>query len=113
MASQFSRSKSWRVVTPLVAIAALGLTACSNNEEPTDVPGTTPPVWTGAPAPAGEHGESGSEHATTTGSADNVSVTLKDAKGSQVGTATLAAGKKRSRRSAEGISDRTGHVFSL
>lgn len=90
MASQFSRRKSWRVVTPLVAIAALGLTACSNNEEPTDVPGTTPPVWTGAPAPAGEHGESGSEHATTTGSADNVSVTLKDAKGAQVGTATLA-----------------------
>lgn len=90
MASQFSRRKSWRVVTPMVAIAALGLTACSNNEEPSDVPGTTPPVWTGAPAPTGEHSESGSEHATTTSSADNVSVQLKDAEGAQVGTATLA-----------------------
>ena len=39
---------SWRVVAPMVAIAAVGLTACRNNEEPTDVPGTTPPVWTGA-----------------------------------------------------------------
>ncbi len=88
MASQFSRRKSWRVVTPLVAIAALGLTACSNNEEPSDQPGTTPPVWTGSPAPAEGHGESGSEHATTT-TAESVSVQLKDAQGAQVGTASL------------------------
>lgn len=89
MASQFTRRKSWRVVPPLVAIAALGLTACSNSEEPSTVPGTTPPVWTGAPAPGGEHGESGSAHITTTTS-DTASVQLKDAKGTQVGTATLA-----------------------
>jgi len=89
MASQSTRRKSWRVVTPLVAIAALGLTACSNSQEPTDQPGTTPPVWTGQAAPGGTHAEGGSEHVTTTTSADNISVQLKDAKGSQVGTATL------------------------
>ncbi|WP_305092597.1 superoxide dismutase family protein [Prescottella sp. R16] len=86
MASQFTRRKSWRVVTPLVAIAALGLTACSNNEEPSDIPGTTPPVWTGAPAPTDEHTEAGSPEAT----GEALSVQLKDAKGSQVGTATIA-----------------------
>ncbi|QBJ95826.1 superoxide dismutase family protein [Rhodococcus sp. ABRD24] len=87
MASHSTRRKSWRVVTPLVAIAALGLTACSNNEEPTDVPGTTPPVWTGSPAPGGA--ESGSAHATTT-EAGTVEVQLKDAKGVNAGTASFA-----------------------
>ncbi|MGF7120000.1 MULTISPECIES: superoxide dismutase[Cu-Zn] [unclassified Rhodococcus (in: high G+C Gram-positive bacteria)] len=90
MASHSTRRKSWRVVTPLVAIAALGLTACSNNEEPTDVPGTTPPVWTGSAAPSGSHAESGSENTSGPAVSDTVSVQLKDAKGTSVGTATLA-----------------------
>lgn len=91
MASHSTRRKSWRVVTPLVAIAALGLTACSNNEEPSDVPGTTPPVWTGSAAPTGDHAESGSAHASAT-EAGTVEVQLKDAKGADAGTASFSEG---------------------
>ena len=63
MVSSSTRRMSWRALAPIVAIAAVGLTACSNNEEPTDVPGTTPPVWTGSAAPeSSDHGDShGSE----------------------------------------------------
>ena len=90
MASSSTRRMSWRIVTPVVAIAALGLTACSNNEAPSDVPGTTPPVWTGAADPSaagvpgdaesdsGEHAESGA-----------LTATLKNAEGVNVGTATF------------------------
>ena len=90
MASHSTRRKSWRVVTPLVAIAALGLTACSNNEEPTDVPGTTPPVWTGAPAPTGDHGHgtSGTDYSEAE-QAGAMVVNLMNAEGAQVGTATF------------------------
>lgn len=52
MAPSSTRRMSWRVVAPVVAIAAFGLTACSNSEEPSSVPGTTPPVWTGAADPS-------------------------------------------------------------
>ncbi|RVW01243.1 superoxide dismutase[Cu-Zn] [Rhodococcus xishaensis] len=86
MASKFTRRDSWFVVTPLVAITALGLTACSNSVEPSDVPGTTPQVWTGAPAPLGEQAAGGSEHAAV----DTISVDLDNPQGSQIGTATLA-----------------------
>lgn len=90
MASSSTRRMSWRIVTPVVAIAALGLTACSNNEEPTDVPGTTPSVWTGAadPSAAGVPGdaESGSGESAESGA---VSATLKNAEGEDVGTATF------------------------
>ncbi len=59
MASSSTRRMSWRALAPIVAIAAVGLSACSNNEEPTDVPGTTPPIWTGSPAPeSSDHGDS-------------------------------------------------------
>lgn len=90
MASSSTRRMSWRIVTPVVAIAAFGLTACSNNEAPTDVPGTTPPVWTGAadPSAAGVPGdaESGSgEHAES----GALTATLKNAEGESVGTATF------------------------
>ncbi|TJZ79372.1 superoxide dismutase family protein [Rhodococcus oryzae] len=80
---------SWRVVAPMVAIAAVGLTACSNGQEPSDVPGTTPPVWTGESAPghgaaAGGHGSAAEEGA--------ISVELKDAKGAEVGTVHFTEG---------------------
>lgn len=46
--------RSWRLATPLVAVAAFGLVACTAPETPSDVPGTTPPVWTGHEDPSGE-----------------------------------------------------------
>lgn len=87
---------SWRVVAPMVAIAAVGLTACSNGQDPSDVPGTTPPVWTGAAAPAaaeghggGAAGEHGSPGLTVQ---DQIDVELKDAKGAEVGTVRFTDG---------------------
>ncbi|MEV0947945.1 superoxide dismutase family protein [Rhodococcus sp. NPDC049939] len=90
MTSSSSRRMSWRIVTPMVAVAALGLAACSNSEEPSDVPGTTPPVWTGAAdpnaagvpgdAPGGSYGSDGHDVATAT---------LRDADGTDVGMATF------------------------
>ncbi|NLE80371.1 MAG: superoxide dismutase family protein [Rhodococcus sp.] len=97
---------SWRVVTPVIALAALGMTACSNSEEPSDLPGTTPPVWTGAADPEahgaeGGHAAEGQEaegHGAEGQGADGhdsgaegagLSSTLKDASGAEVGTATF------------------------
>lgn len=85
--SQTTRSGrvSLRVVVPMVAIAAAGITACSPpNQESSDVPGTTPAVWTGMPAPEG-HGEGG-EHANST---ERIDVVLKGADGKASGTATF------------------------
>lgn len=100
MAPSSTRRMSWRVVTPVIAIAALGLTACSNNEQVSDVPGTTPPVWTGAADPGahgsegheaeGGHGApaaTGAEHSAPTGGA--LTTNLTNAAGAQVGTATF------------------------
>lgn len=87
--SQTTRSRrvSLRVVTPMVAIAAAGLTACSPpNQQASDVPGTTPAVWTGAAAPAGDHGEGhaeGSEHA------ERINAVFTGADGKASGTATF------------------------
>ncbi|MFD4292163.1 superoxide dismutase family protein [Rhodococcus sp. NPDC058505] len=85
--SQTTRSRrvSLRVVAPMVAIAAVGLTACSPpNEVASDVQGTTPAVWTGAPAPEGDAGEGhGAEHA------DRLNTVLKGADGKAAGTATF------------------------
>ncbi|MFC4604836.1 superoxide dismutase[Cu-Zn] [Rhodococcus kronopolitis] len=80
--AQTRSRKSWRVVAPMVALAAVGLTACSNGEFPSDVPGTTPPVWTGVSAPA--HGEG-------TGSADQIRTSLRNAEGTNVGAVTFAS----------------------
>ncbi|MTE14921.1 superoxide dismutase[Cu-Zn] [Nocardia aurantiaca] len=86
MASSTTRRPSWWTVAPVLAVAALGLTACSNGQESTDVKGTTPPVFTSSPAPAGTaHGTEGG-----TVPQDSTSVTLKDPSGGTVGTATIA-----------------------
>lgn len=94
--SSSTRRMSWRVVTPIVALAALGLTACSNNEEPSDIPGTTPPVWTGAADPeahgdeghGAEHGSEGS--AASESGSGALTATLKDPSGAEVGTVTFS-----------------------
>lgn len=84
--SQTTRSRrvSLRVVAPMVAIAAAGLTACSPpNQVASDVQGTTPAVWTGAPAPAAEGAEHGSGHS------DRLNTVLQGADGKAAGTATF------------------------
>ncbi|MEV5648385.1 superoxide dismutase family protein [Nocardia sp. NPDC052254] len=86
MAPSTTRRPSWRIVTPVLAIAAFGLVACSNNQESSEVKGTTPPVWTGSPAAEGTAGNT--EQNAPSG--DSVSVQLKDPAGAQVGTATIA-----------------------
>lgn len=83
--------KSWRVVAPMVALAAVGLTACSNGEFPSDVPGTTPPVWTGMPAPAGAPG-SGGHAGEGAESADQIRTSLRNADGTNVGSVVFASG---------------------
>lgn len=98
--SSSTRRMSWRAVAPLVALAALGLTACSNSEEPSSLPGTTPPVWTGAPPPEwvapeghGAEGHGGSEEGGSgeevEASSETLTSTLKDSSGAEVGTVTF------------------------
>ncbi|AOW93279.1 superoxide dismutase [Rhodococcus sp. WMMA185] len=90
MASSSSRRMSWRKVTPVVAIAAFGLAACSNSEEPSDIPGTTPPVWTGAadPGAVGAPGDAPSD-SHGSGGAGVATATLRDADGAEVGSVTF------------------------
>lgn len=75
------------VVTPVIL-----LTACAPNQPPSDVPGTTPAIWTGSPAPAGPISESGEQ-----GGTENLTARLATTDGTQVATATFqfnkAAGK--------------------
>ncbi|WP_433660115.1 superoxide dismutase[Cu-Zn] [Nocardia sp. CA-128927] len=86
MAPSTTRRPSWRTVTPVLAVAVLGLAGCTNSQESSDVKGTTPPVWSGAAAPPAS--ASGKE----TGSAESntgVKVDLKDAAGGSVATANI------------------------
>jgi Cu-Zn family superoxide dismutase len=87
MAPSTTRRPSWRTVTPVLAVAVFGLAACTNSQESSDVKGTTPPVWTGASAPAaGTAGtEQGNAHTNP-----GVKVDLKDAAGSSVGVANFS-----------------------
>ncbi|WP_067837985.1 superoxide dismutase[Cu-Zn] [Nocardia lijiangensis] len=88
MAPSTTRRPSWRTVTPVLAVAVFGLAACSNSQESSDVKGTTPPVWTGASAPAEGHG-TGTEHGSPA-TDPGTKVELKDASGSSVATANIA-----------------------
>jgi len=84
MAPFTTRRPSWRIVTPVLAVAVFGLAACSNGQESSDVKGTTPPVWTGT---SGAPVVNGPSAAATPD--DSVSVQLKDPSGADVGTATI------------------------
>ncbi|MQY23767.1 superoxide dismutase[Cu-Zn] [Nocardia macrotermitis] len=86
MAPFTTRRPSWRIVTPVLAVAVFGLAACTNSQESSDVKGTTPPVWTGTAGPSGAANPS--ESAAPAG--DSVSVPLKDPSGQEVGKATFA-----------------------
>ena len=87
MAPFTTRRPSWRIVTPVLAVAVFGLAACTNSQESSNVKGTTPPVWTGTAGPTGA--ENPTESVAPAG--DSVSVPLKDPSGQQVGTATIAS----------------------
>ncbi|MGN0124834.1 MAG: superoxide dismutase family protein, partial [Rhodococcus sp. (in: high G+C Gram-positive bacteria)] len=76
-----------------------GLTACSNSEEASTEPGTTPPVWTGSAAPASEaHGddqgtEGGSESpagGAAAASAAALTAELTTVDGASAGTVSFA-----------------------
>lgn len=87
MAPFTTRRPSWRMVTPVLAVAAFGLAACSTGQQSSDVKGTTPPVWTGTSEPSAA--ASGPAEATATPD-NSVLVKLKDPSGADVGTATIA-----------------------
>ncbi|WP_067704322.1 superoxide dismutase[Cu-Zn] [Nocardia jejuensis] len=85
MAPSTTRRPSWWTVTPVLAVAVLGLAGCSNSQESSDVKGTTPPVFTSASAPAGTNEGLGN----TSEPRDSVSAQLKDSNGASVGSATF------------------------
>lgn len=70
----------------VLAAAALALTACSNGEVPTDVPGTTPSVVTGDQAPPGRLVDEDSQPASP--KADAVAAVI-DTKNNTVGRAVF------------------------
>ncbi|MEB3984105.1 superoxide dismutase family protein [Mycobacterium sp. 663a-19] len=74
------------------AISAIALlSACSVPQHASSVPGTTPAVWTGSPAPSGGAGEEGAAPVAGEGSASQRMIThLKAPDGTQVATATFA-----------------------
>jgi superoxide dismutase, Cu-Zn family len=80
------------IPAPLRLLAAAALivpiaAACSPNEPVASQPGTTPPVWTGSPAPsaAGEAGEGAEASAAPAG--ETLTADLKTADGTSVATA--------------------------
>ena len=78
------------ISAPLRLLAAAALivpiaAACAPNEPVATQPGTTPPVWTGSPPPAGQEGE-GAE-STTAATGETLTADLKTADGTSVATA--------------------------
>ena len=72
-------------VAALFAVPALALSACSPNEPVATQPGTTPPVWTGSPAPSPSAGEGQNEGHAASG--EKLTAQLKNAGGTTVATA--------------------------
>lgn len=73
-----------RTFAPLIAVTAFGLAACTNSQESSGVPGTTPPVWT-----AGNTGSATTETPRQHREGSE-QVVLRDHTGRQVGTAHFA-----------------------
>ncbi|MDJ0393245.1 superoxide dismutase family protein [Rhodococcus sp. G-MC3] len=74
--------RSWRLVTPVVAVAAFGLVACSAPETPADTAGTTPAVWTGSE-------DSGAGGVAADAPEGTVEADFKDAAGRPAGTVSF------------------------
>ncbi|WP_280398711.1 superoxide dismutase[Cu-Zn] [Nocardia carnea] len=88
-----------RTIAPLLAVTAFGVAACNNSQESSEVPGTTPPVWT-----------AGNTNSATTETPrqhreGSEQVELRDPTGRQVGTAHFATvgGKVRLTVDAQGL----------
>jgi len=80
------------ISAPLRLLAAAALivpiaAACSPYEPVATQPGTTPPVWTGSPPPAGAGEEGEGAEATTTTTGETLTADLKTADGTSVATA--------------------------
>ena len=97
-----------RSAAMLFVPAVAALSACTPNEPASNVPGTTPPVWTGSPPPAGmeSHGGPGGSHGGTAEGAggmahgggapaaapaeDTLTAEISGPDGSQIAAATIA-----------------------
>jgi Cu-Zn family superoxide dismutase len=80
------RSAHHRFAAVIFAAPAALLGACSPpNESPSDAPGTTPSVWTGASAPS----SSGEQQPAGEASAESLNTSLKTPDGTEVATATF------------------------
>ncbi|MCW2556936.1 MAG: superoxide dismutase [Mycobacterium sp.] len=80
------------ISAPLRLLAAAALvvpvaSACSPNEPVATQPGTTPPVWTGSPAPSAGHGAS---EATPPPAGETLTADIKSPDGTTVATADFA-----------------------
>jgi Cu-Zn family superoxide dismutase len=75
-------------VAALFAVPAVVLSACSNPEEASSTPGTTPSVWTGSPSPSAAPGE-GEGHGGGEGGGEELQADLKTADGTSVATAKI------------------------
>lgn len=81
----------------LFAVPALALSACTAPEEPSNAPGTPPPVWTGSPSPSAPPGEGAGGHGggqaegqgEEQGAEETLTAELKLADGTPVATADI------------------------
>ncbi|GAT11227.1 superoxide dismutase family protein [Mycolicibacterium novocastrense] len=81
----------------LFAVPALALSACTAPEEPSNAPGTPPPVWTGSPSPSAPPGEGAGGHGggqaegqgEEQGAGETLTAELKLADGTPVATADI------------------------
>jgi superoxide dismutase, Cu-Zn family len=74
----------------LFAVPALVLSACSAPEQPATSPGTTPPVWTGSPAPSASASEGGhGQSPANEPSGEKLTAQLKLADGTTAATANI------------------------
>ena len=83
-----SATRSLRFAAPVVAVAAFGLVACGAPETPSDVPGTTPPVWTGSEDPNASAVEADAPVGSRA-SESAITADLESADGNTVGTVSI------------------------
>jgi superoxide dismutase, Cu-Zn family len=82
------------ISAPLRLLAAAALivpvaSACSPNEPVATQPGTTPPVWTGSPAPSGSAGEGEGQAQAAPAAGEKLTADLKSPDGTTVATADI------------------------
>lgn len=77
-------------VAVLFAAPAIAMSACSSPQQPSNEPGTTPPVWTGSPSPSASPGEHGGGHGGAAAPAgEKLTADLKLPDGSSVAKADI------------------------